>query len=278
MQRCKRFFSTFTLLPSTSWLKHKTGTPFTLIELLVVIAIIAILAAMLLPALQKAKQMAQKTSCMSKMKQIGSAYYQYSLDNRDILLPCRVEKNADDFTYTNRGIVAANYSGQKYYWPTYLCEYLGRFPGYTIPSWGLPSKAVKMFTCPAFAKAGKMESAAYTHYGMLMYFIGGQCYWSGVESYLRKRVPVTYRQLKRPSGKGVICDSYHGGGNAIKERDSTTGNAEVYNGGPHMSTLRHNNTSNFIFADGHVENLTLRRLMPERSRYTEETLLLGWGL
>jgi len=60
------------------------GKPgFTLIELLVVIAIISILAALLLPALARAKQMAQRTTCLSNLKQIGSAFVIDLGDNAD---------------------------------------------------------------------------------------------------------------------------------------------------------------------------------------------------
>jgi prepilin-type N-terminal cleavage/methylation domain-containing protein/prepilin-type processing-associated H-X9-DG protein len=61
----------------------KKFSRFTLIELLVVIAIIAILAAMLLPALNKARDKATTIQCVNQLKQVGTAITLYLSGSED---------------------------------------------------------------------------------------------------------------------------------------------------------------------------------------------------
>src|SRR4051794_31677389 len=67
-------------------INRKRWRGFTLVELLVVIAIIGILVALLLPAIQAAREAARRTQCTNKLKQIGLAMLNYESAKKQLPL------------------------------------------------------------------------------------------------------------------------------------------------------------------------------------------------
>jgi prepilin-type N-terminal cleavage/methylation domain-containing protein/prepilin-type processing-associated H-X9-DG protein len=65
---------------------HKNFSGFTLVELLVVIAIIGVLVALLLPAVQSARESGRRTTCIDNMKQIALAVHSYETTRRTLPL------------------------------------------------------------------------------------------------------------------------------------------------------------------------------------------------
>jgi prepilin-type N-terminal cleavage/methylation domain-containing protein len=132
---------------SHRWQTLRPRPGFTLIELLVVIAIIGILIGLLLPAVQKAREAANRASCSNNLKQLGLAVHNFESAEK-CLPPARIlcqNKDNDDDDWPIRGGAT---------WAVFLLPYLEQdnaFQQWDLSLWyHYQSPAVRLFNVPTY--------------------------------------------------------------------------------------------------------------------------------
>ncbi len=172
--------------------------PFTLIELLVVIAIIAILAALLLPALNKARETARISQCVTQMKNMTNAASLYQNDFSGKLMP-RWQRNMGTAYDPD-----ANWAANVAYLKLTGMSVNEQYPHY----WN------KKYVCPNLSL--RVVPANSSPIGALIYIMqqvpGNPDYWTPLSG-TQSMIPT--RMVKSPGTKAFLVEAATSGGGGI---------------------------------------------------------------
>ena len=196
---------------------------FTLIELLVVIAIIAVLMAILLPALNRAKEQGQRATCLSNVKQLTLAWILYAQENEDRIV------NASTF-FSRTGEPA--WIGARWQSTTPLAEQRELLKTGVLYRY---CENVNIYKCPTGIRGEVLTYA-------IVDALNGATSIPGTRDLMIKRLS----QVKRQSERFVFIDE----GKVSPDSWTVYYDRESWWDRP---TVRHGNGTNFSFVDGHSE-------------------------